>query len=153
MVVYPICVTSADPLEPSVPRVEALVRRYYAVVADLGSSADQLRELLADDLRVTEHPNLVSPRGAVRDLDATLAGFEAGKALLAAQRFDVHEVIVSSERVAVRATWSGTIGVDAGHFRAGQELIAHVASLLTVRGGRIAEHETYDCYEPLPTDQ
>jgi ketosteroid isomerase-like protein len=39
--------------------------------------------------------------------------------------------------------------VDAGPFRAGQQLVAHIAGLLTVRGGRIAEHETFDCYEPI----
>ena len=29
-------------------------------------------------------------------------------------------------------------------------LVAHIAALLTVADGRIREHETYDCYEPLP---
>jgi hypothetical protein len=33
---------------------------------------------------------------------------------------------------------------------AGAELIAHIAALLTVADGQILEHETFDCYEPLP---
>lgn len=133
------------------PDVEAAVRRYYATVADLSSSEAELRPLLDPQVRVVEHPNAITPSGAVRDLDDTLAGFRAGKALLRAQSFDVHEVLTAGDRAAVRATWSGTVGVDAGPYRAGQQLTAHVAALLTVRDGRVVEHETFDCYEPVGT--
>lgn len=128
--------------------LEAVVRRYYAVVSDLGSTAADLEALLAADVLITEHPNPISPNGAVRDKDATLAGFAAGKALLRAQSFDVREIVVNGERAAVRAIWRATIGIDAGPFRAGQKLTAQVASWLTVRDGRIVAHETYDCYQP-----
>jgi ketosteroid isomerase-like protein len=128
--------------------VESVVRHYYAVVSDLASDETDLRALLADDVRVTEHPNAITPAGAVRDLDTTLQGFRAGKALLREQDFDIHDVLVAGERAAVRATWRGVVGVDAGPFHAGQVLIAHVAALLTVRDGQVVEHETYDCYEP-----
>src|SRR3954468_14714475 len=94
--------------------VEDVVRRYYAVVGDLASSEDDLRPLVAPDLRVTEHPNAITPRGAVRDLTATLTGFRAGKALLRHQRFDVQQVLIDGDRAAVRATWRGLVGVDAG---------------------------------------
>jgi ketosteroid isomerase-like protein len=129
--------------------VESVVRRYYATVADLGSTEDDLRRLLDPRLRVVEHPNPVTPRGAVRDLEETVAGFRAGKALLREQDFSVQEVLTSGERAAVRATWRGTVGTVAGPFRDGQELVAHIAALLTVRDGRIVDHETFDCYDPL----
>jgi ketosteroid isomerase-like protein len=129
--------------------VEAVVRRYYATVADLGTTEDDLRPLLDPRLRVVEHPNAVTPRGAVRDLAGTLAGFRAGKALLREQAFELHEVLTAGERAAVRATWRATVGVDAGPFRAGQRLVARIAALLGVAGGRIVDHETFDCYEPF----
>jgi ketosteroid isomerase-like protein len=129
--------------------VDGLVRAYYATVGDLGSAEEDLRGLLAPDLSVIEHPNAVTPRGATRDLAGTLAGFRAGKALLSEQAFDVHEVLVAGQRAAVRATWRGVVGLDAGPFRAGQELVAHVAALVTVRDGAVVEHETFDCYEPF----
>jgi ketosteroid isomerase-like protein len=131
------------------PDVERTVRRYYATVADLASTEGDLVALLDPRVRVVEHPNAVAPHGAVRDLAGTVTGFRAGKALLREQRFEVLEVLAAGERAAVRATWHGTVGVDAGPFRAGQELQAHVAALLTVRGGRVVEHETFDCYEPV----
>jgi ketosteroid isomerase-like protein len=129
--------------------VETIVRRYFATVGDLHATEDELRLVLDPQVRVVEHPNPVTPRGAVRDLESTLTGFRAGRALLREQVFDVHEVLTSGERAAVRATWLGTVGVDAGPFLAGQELLAHVAALLTVRDGLIVEHETFDCYEPF----
>ncbi len=127
------------------------MRRYFAVVGDLASTEDDLRRLLAPELRVVEHPNAVLPRGAVRDLAATLTGFSLGKQLLRAQVFEVHEVFAAGDRAAVRATWRGTVAVDAGPYRSGQTLVAHVAALLTVRDGQVVAHETYDCYEPIST--
>lgn len=128
---------------------EDVVRRYFATVSDLASDEATLRSLVAPDLRVTEHPNAITPRGAVRDLEETVAGFRAGKALLREQEFDVHEVLTSGDRAAVRATWRGVVGVEAGPYRVGQELVAHVAAVLTVRDGLVVEHETFDCYQPL----
>jgi hypothetical protein len=45
----------------------------------------------------------------------------------------------------------GTIREATGSLAAGTELVAHIAAWLTVVDGRIREHETFDCYEPLPT--
>jgi ketosteroid isomerase-like protein len=127
----------------------AVVRRYFEVVADLGSSENDLVALLHPDVRITEHPNAITPNGAVRDRDATVAGFLAGKALLSAQSFDVHDLIASGDRVVVRATWRGTVGIDTERLPLGSELVAHIAAWLTVTDGLVREHETYDCYEPF----
>ena len=129
--------------------VESVVRRYYEVVADLSSDEADLRSLLSPEIEITEHPNPITPTGAVRGLEEAIAALRAGKALLREQVFDVHEVLTLGDRAAVRATWRGVVGVDAGRFHAGQELVAHVAALLTVRAGVVVEHETFDCYEPI----
>jgi ketosteroid isomerase-like protein len=127
----------------------SVVRRYFGIVADLGSPADDLLAVLHPAVRITEHPNAITPRGAVRDRDAAVAGFLAGKRLLAAQTIDVHEVLVSGARVAVRATWRGSVGQATQRLAAGTELVAHIAAMLTVEDGSIREHETFDCYEPF----
>jgi ketosteroid isomerase-like protein len=131
----------------------SVVKRYFEVVADLDSSVDDVLAMLHPSVRITEHPNVITPRGAVRDRDAVVAGFLAGKRLLAAQTIDVHEMLVSGDRVAVRATWCGTVGQGAPSLPAGTELVAHIAALLTVEDGTVREHETFDCYEPLPAAQ
>lgn len=127
-----------------------VVRRYFETVADLGSTLDALRDVLHPDVRITERPNAINPRGTVRDRDGAVAGFLAGKELLATQTIDILELVVSGDRVAVRATWRGTLGADAGALPAGAELVAHIAAWLTVADGRVVEHETFDCYEPPP---
>jgi ketosteroid isomerase-like protein len=126
-----------------------VVRRYYEIVSDLGSTTDDLRAVLHEDVQIHEHPNALSPNGSVRDRDAAVAAFNAGKELLSEQSFDVHEAFSSGDRVAVRATWRGTLAKNAGDLPAGRELVAQIAALLTVKDGRIRRHETFDCYEPF----
>ena len=126
-----------------------VVRRYYEIVSDLASTADDLRAVLHPDLQIHEYPNAISPNGSVRDRDAVIAGFLAGKELLTEQSFDVHEAFSSGDRVAVRATWRGTLGREMGSLPAGRELVAQIAALLTVKDGKIRRHETFDCYEPF----
>ena len=119
-----------------------VVRRYFAVVADLGSSKSDLEAVLHDDIQVIEHPNPMNAAGDVRDREHMLNGFVAGKELLASQSIDLHETLADGDRVAVRATWRGTT-------KDGLELVAHIAGWLRVADGRIREHETFDCYEPF----
>jgi ketosteroid isomerase-like protein len=120
-------------------------------VADLRSSPEALDEVLHAAVRVIERPNAINPRGTVRDRDAVIAGFLARKRLPATQTVEVLELLVSGDRVAVRATWRGTIGEGTHAFAADTELVAHVAAWLTVADGRIQNHETFDCYKPLPS--
>jgi hypothetical protein len=89
-------------------------------------------------------------RGCARERRRRGGHFLAGKGLLSEQSFDVHELATAGERVAVRATWRGTIGLGSERLPAGTELVAHVAAWLTVVDGRVREHETFDCYVPLP---
>lgn len=118
-----------------------MVRRYFAVVADLSSTTADLHAIVDPDAHFRELPNPVSPEGATRDLALTTEGFLAGKRRLRAQRIDIEEILVQGDRAAVRSTWTGRIGDT--------EIVAHMAGFLRVRGGRIVEHVTYDCYEPF----
>ena len=126
-----------------------VVRRYYEVVGDRSSTADDLRGVLHPDVQIHEYPNAISPSGSVRNREEAVAAFVAGKELLSAHEFDVHEAFSAGDRVAVRATWRGTLAHSAGSLPAGRELVAHVAALLTVKDGLIRRHETFDCYDPF----
>jgi ketosteroid isomerase-like protein len=127
---------------PTADDARSVVERYYATVADLGASTESLRELLHPDLRVVEHPNAIHPQGTVRDRDAVIAAYEDGKGMLSDQSFELDELLVYGDRVAVRANWRGTLA-------AGAMLEARVAAFLTVVDGRIIELETYGCYSPI----
>jgi ketosteroid isomerase-like protein len=127
----------------------AVVRKYYEIVGDLHSTEASLRRVLHPDAQIHEYPNAMSPHGWVRNCDEAVAAFLAGKDLLSEHSFDVHEAFSSGDRVAVRATWRGTLAQGAGELPAGRELVAQIAALLTVRDGMIRRHETFDCYEPF----
>jgi len=125
----------------SAETTEALIRRYFAIVADLASSEDELRAVLHPDAVLRELPNPIAPTGHVRGVDETVAGFLSGKARLTEQRIEVLEVLVAGDRAAVRSVWLGRLGDT--------EITAHMAGFITVRDNRIAAHDTYDCYEPF----
>src|SRR3954447_767041 len=127
----------------------AVVDRYLAVVADLDAEPESLAALLDPAARFVEYPNLVAPSGRKRDVAAAGAAREHSRTLLAGHRFDVREHIVAGERVVTRATWTGTLGRDAGPIAAGTELRAECCMVFTVRDGRIVDQENYDCYDPV----
>jgi ketosteroid isomerase-like protein len=128
-----------------------VVERFLAAVSDRDLPAEALLDVLHPEVVVVEHPNAVNPTGTVRDREAALAGHVAGRRLLAAQTFTVHELLASGDRVAVRATWRGRVADAVGPLPAGAELEAQIAAFATVVDGRVRRYETFDCYTPLPT--
>jgi len=116
---------------------------------EAGRSGDELRDHFAADAVTVEHPNLVRPAGARLPLDQILAGSVAGARLLASQRYDVHSAVEAGDTAILRLTWTGVIARDAGPYRAGDELVAHIAQFVETADGRITSIETFDCYEPI----
>jgi len=127
----------------------AVVDRYIAVVSDLAAEPAALEALVHPEARFVEHPNLIAPTGRWRDAPAAHAAREHSRSLLSGHRFDVHEHIVAGDRVVTRATWTGTLAIDAGPLPAGSELSAECCMVFTVRDGQILRQENYDCYTPL----
>ena len=85
------------------------VDAWLDAVVDDRRSIEEVAGHLADDARFLEHPNLVNPGGSDRDRAAMVAGIEAGRGLLAWQRFDDrrHDPL-GEDRVLTRATWRWT---------------------------------------------
>lgn len=126
---------------------DALLALHRAI--ERGTHGSALAHLFTDDVVTVEHPNLIAPAGGVHDLQQMLDGSERGAALLSSQQYDVHSLQEVGDLVVARLTWTGTVAVDAGPLTAGQTLVAHIAQFITVREGRIARIETFDCYEPI----
>jgi ketosteroid isomerase-like protein len=126
--------------------ITATVERYLALIADLDADPAAFERLVHPDARFVEHPCLVSPRGQERDRDAARAGLARGRELLSAQRIAVLDHLVAGDRVVTRAVWTGTLARPAGPLPAGAELRADCSMFFTVRDGRIAAQENFDCY-------
>ena len=124
----------------------AVIERYLAQIADPGAGLDEIRALLHDEMRFVERPNLVSPAGSERDVAQILESVVHGRRLLSEQRFEVVDLLVAGGAVATRVRWTGTLAVDARPLPAGTRMEAHSAMWFTVRDGRIARQENYDCF-------
>ena len=116
---------------------------------EAGAHGSALAAHFTADAVTVEHPNLIAPTGGVRDLPEMLEASERGAALLTSQEYDIHSLHEVEDLVIARLTWTGVVAVDAGPLAAGQRLVAHIAQFVTVREGRIARIETFDCYEPI----
>jgi hypothetical protein len=107
--------------------------------------------LLTPDVRFVERPNLVNPTGGERDIDAMLAGVDAGRQLLAWQRYEVRDHVASGDTVVTRMRWLGELAIDAGPWAAGTQMAAWCVAHYRLTAGRISSIEQHDCYEqPYP---
>ena len=126
-----------------------VVERFLAAFDHRWPTEAELDELLAPEIRFVERPSLVSPKGSERDLAAMRAGIEAGRRLLAWQRYEVRDHVASGDTVATRMRWSGELAIDAGRWSKGTTLSAWCVAHYRLAAGRIVEIEQHDCYEPV----
>lgn len=125
-----------------------VVTEFYGAI-EHGRHGGDLDQFFAHDARALERPNALAPQGRTSDRASMIAASSAGAGLLSRQRYEVHWLREIEDTVVTRVTWRGVVAQDAGPFRAGQELTAHIAQFIQVRDGRIVEIDTYDCYEPF----
>ncbi|TQM79987.1 hypothetical protein FHX81_2304 [Saccharothrix saharensis] len=116
---------------------------------EAGHRGEDLRHHFAPSASTTEHPNRLKPAGARATLDQMLAASEVGAGLLARQEYDVRSAVAVGDTAILRLTWSGVVARDAGPFRRGDELVAHIAQFVETADGLITSIETFDCYEPF----
>jgi ketosteroid isomerase-like protein len=109
----------------------------------------ELDELLTDDVRFVERPNLVNPLGSERDARQMRLGIEAGRKLLAWQSYTVRDHVASGDTVVTRMRWTGELAVNAGPWPVGTRLASWSVGHYRLVDGRIAEIEQHDCYEPV----
>ena len=74
-----------------------VVERFLAAFDRRWPTDAELDELLAPEVRFVERPSLVSPKGSERDAAAMRAGIEAGRKLLAWQRYEVRDHVASAD--------------------------------------------------------
>jgi ketosteroid isomerase-like protein len=125
----------------------AIARAYIAALSS-GAGADEIEQFYAADIVQEEFPNKLLPNGATRDREALRQARIRGKALLSAETFELLGALASGDQVAMELHWTGTVGIDAAPFKAGQTLRARFAIFLQFRDGRIVRQHNYDCFEP-----
>ena len=125
-----------------------IIERYLTLIADPSVDVERIAELLDDDMRFVERPNLVNPRGTTRNVAELLTSVAQGRQLLEGQNFEIVDHVVAGDTIATRVVWTGTVAVDAPPYRAGSCIRADSFMHFTLRDGRIAHQENYDCFHP-----
>ena len=121
-------------------------RAYFAAL-EAGATGESLAAYYAPDVVQEEFPNRLNPSGARRDLAAILQGAERGQQLMAAQRYEILNLVAEGDRVAVEFRWTGKLAVSVGSLAAGDELRGRFACFLEFGDGRIVAQRNYDCFE------
>ncbi len=142
-------------VETSTSNVE-IVERFLAAFDHRWPGEEELDDLLTEDVRFVERPNLANPPGSTRDAAAMRRGLEAGRKLLAWQAYRVLGHVAAGDTVVTRLHWTGELSAAAGRWPAGTRLAAWCVAHYRLREGRIASIEQHDCYEepltPSPCD-
>jgi ketosteroid isomerase-like protein len=112
----------------------------YLDAVQSGATGAELARFYTEDAVLVEHPNIVAPKGATRDFKAIVDALEKGQAAMARQSFDVHSAIIEGDRAALSVSWVGVL-------KSGAEMRARFAQFYTLRDGKIARQETFDCFE------
>jgi len=130
------------------PEQNLTIANHYIAALSAGAGPDDLDTFVAPDFIQKEFPNRLLPNGATRDLQSMKHARARGKALLSAEHFEIVGALASGSHVAMEIVWTGTVGVAAGPFVAGQALRAQFAIFLEFRDGRIVRQHNYDCFDP-----
>lgn len=125
---------------------EAFVRAFLTAIERDALVGDEARWFTEDVVQV-EWPNKLAPNGATRDLAALRTAGERGRAIVERQWYEVTNLVSAGDRVAVEAIFRATFRMDVAGLAQGEVMTAHFAMFFEMRGGRIARHTSYDCFD------
>lgn len=121
-------------------------RAYLQTIEKMGECTE-LEQFLAPNIVQIEYPNKITPQTATRDLATMLAGCEQGKAILAAQSYDIQATYEVGDMVILEVAWSGTLKISVGDLDIGDKMTASFAVFLRFKDGKIVEQRNYDCFD------
>jgi hypothetical protein len=94
-----------------------------------------------------EYPNLVTKKGQVRTAAEGIKGIDIGKQILSGQQYEFIDFIETDDKVIAQGVWTGTMKIDAGQLKQGQQLKAHLCVIIEFKDDKIYRIRNYDCYE------
>lgn len=123
------------------------VLRDYLNALETGQAGEALAQFFAEDAMQVEFPNKLNPGGQKSDLASIIERSIQGQKLLSAQSFKINTEIAQGNRVAIEASWTGTLAIPAGALKAGSKMTAAFAMFFEFRDGLILKQHNYDCFE------
>jgi len=69
--------------------------------------------------------------------------------ILSKQNYEIIGFVDCDEKITVEKIWTGTMAIDAGNLKKGQQLKAYICAVVEFKEGKLYRHRSYDCYEPF----
>jgi hypothetical protein len=126
-----------------------LIKRFFQLLQWFTSSENEYKTILHPAIEQTEYPNLMIHTIRKRMFTNLMEGAEAGKKMLAYQRFEPIRFFETADIVIAEYTWTGELKVKVGRLKKGQVLKAHVCTIFEFKDDKIYRQRNYDCYEPI----
>lgn len=122
-----------------------VVEKYFQAIP-VAKTPAELAVHFHPEVKYEEMPNKIFPQGKIEDLNALLAAWERGRALLKTQKFEIKSAIEAGDRLAIEVAWSGTLARASGRYPEGHELTTKSAMFIELKDGKIFRQRNYDCY-------
>ena len=126
---------------------EAFVAAFLRAIEQDEVVGRELDWYTPDALQI-EWPNKLVPDGATRDIEQLREAGERGRAIVERQSYEVTNLVVDGNRVAVEAVFRATFKLDLPGLPKGEVMTANFAMFFEMKDGRIHRHRSYDCFQP-----
>ena len=126
-----------------------LVKRFFHLLQWFTTSEHEYKAILHHAIEQTEYPNLLIHTTRGRTFVNLIEGAEAGKKMLAYQRFEPTCFFETDTAVIAEYTWTGELKVKAGRLKQGQVLHAQVCTVFEFKDDKIISQRNYNCYDRI----
>lgn len=112
-------------------------------------SSSELAKFYHAEVEQIEFPNAITKTTAFRSLQDLKDGSERGKAILSKETYEIQKLYAFDDTVILEAVWTGTISIDIGNLKPGENMKAYFAQFFEFKDGKIFRQRNYDCFEPF----
>ncbi|MBX9768720.1 MAG: nuclear transport factor 2 family protein [Bdellovibrionales bacterium] len=125
------------------------IKDYLMLLEQFELSESSYANILHPDFSQIEFPNGLNKVGQTSDYSEIFKRMKIGRSILTNQRYQIDSAIEQQNKAYVEANWSGTMAVDAGPLKKGQQLTAHFCMAFEFVDGKIYRQRNYDCFDPF----
>lgn len=127
---------------------EKVVIEFLKMVENRKSSSE-LEKFYHPEIQQIEFPNAIVKTTAFRNLQDLKNGSEKGKAIMSKESYEIKKLYSIENIVILEAVWTGTVSIDIGNLKTGENMKAYFAQFFEFKDGKIYRQRNYDCFEPF----
>ncbi|SEU25919.1 nuclear transport factor 2 family protein [Paenibacillus sp. NFR01] len=124
-----------------------IVKRFFELTEQFSAAEEDYAEIFHPEIEQTEYPNALTAQVTVSDHATLFRRMQNGKGLLAKQSYALQRAFEAGDTLIAEVIWTATVAVDAGPFKAGQELKAYFCCVFEFKDGLIHRQRNYDCFD------